>query len=63
MLDEQRKAQEATAKTEQAKKAADAKKHAAMNVRSGAAVPSTSTPGKFLDDSKLGAIYDLINAG
>ena len=63
ILQDQRKAEEAKSKQETAKKQADAKKLSSMNVRSGSPAPSTTMAGKFMDDDKLSAIYDRVNAG
>lgn len=63
ILEEQRKTEADKAKQEAAKKQAEAKKHAAMNVRSGAAASTPVFDGKWDDDAKLSAIYDRAQTG
>ena len=62
ILDEQRRTEAEKTQKEAAAKQAEAKKHASMNVRSGANAPTPSTSGKWNDESNLGALYDRITA-
>ena len=60
ILDEERKTAEDKAQKEAAKKQAEAKKHASMNVRTGASASTPTVTGKMLDSSQLSALYDRI---
>jgi hypothetical protein len=61
-LEAERKVAEEKAQKEREKAAAEAKKHAAMNVRTGAAASTPAFDGKWNDDAKLSALYDQISA-
>lgn len=69
LSDQQRKDQEAFEQArkkeaeEAAKKAAQAKKLASMNVRTGATASTPTFDGKWDDPSNLNALYDRITAG
>lgn len=62
ILDDQRKTEQEKAKKETAQQAAEAKKHADMNVRTGAAASTPTFDGKWDDQSNLEALYDRITA-
>jgi len=69
LADQQRKAQEVQEVSrkkeaeEAAKKQAQAKKVASMNVRTGATASTPTFDGKWDDKARLGAIYDRIQTG
>lgn len=62
-LDAERKAETEKLSKEREKAAAEAKKHASMNVRTGASASTPVFDGPMLSTDKLSAIYDRINAG
>jgi hypothetical protein len=62
ILDTERKAAEEKALKDAQKAAAEAKKHAALNVRTGASASTPTFDGKWDDNSKLEALYDRISA-
>jgi hypothetical protein len=60
ILEQERRTEADKAQKELAKKQADAKRHAATNVRTGAQPQSPTVGAKWNDDAALSAIYDRI---
>ena len=63
VLSDQRKAEAEKAAKELAAQQAAAKKHQAMNVRTGIAASTPTFDGRWDDPDKLGAIFDRVQAG
>lgn len=62
ILEQERRAEADKAQKELAKKQAEAKRHAATNVRTGATPQSPTVGAKWNDDAALSAIYDRITS-